>query len=146
MNTVFKYVPHVTRILLGLLFVVFGLNYFFKMMPTPPMEGAALELMKGFAGTGYFFPVVKVIEIAVGIALLTNRFVPLALVVLAPITVNIALINFILAPAGIPVTLVVLALHLFTMWAYRDYYRVVVSAKTPLEEGAPELQRARATA
>jgi uncharacterized membrane protein YphA (DoxX/SURF4 family) len=146
MNNLLKFAPHVTRILLGLLFLVFGLNYFFKVLPTPPMEGAALEFMKGLAGTGYFFPFVKVVEIAVGIALLSNRFVPLALVVLAPVTVNIALLNFILAPAGIPVTIVVLALHLFTMWSYRDYYRVVVSAKAPLEEGSPELARARATA
>lgn len=146
MNTFVKLAPHITRTLLGLLFLVFGLNYFVGLLPTPPMEGAALEFMKGLAGTGYFFPFVKIVEIAVGIALLSNRFVPLALVVLAPITVNIALLNFILAPAGIPVTIVVLALHLFSMWSYRDYYRVVVSAKTPLTEDAPELKRARAAA
>src|SRR5437868_5904386 len=83
-----RYLPVAARTLLGLVFFVFGLNGFLHFIPqngTPP-EGAA-----AFAGalfkTGYMFPLLKGVEVLAGLSLLGNRFVPLALALLAPIVV-----------------------------------------------------------
>ena len=121
MNRLNTFAPTGARLLLGLIFVVFGLNYFLNFLPVPPVEGAAATFMGGLAATGYFFPMMKSIEIAVGLALLANRYVALALVVLAPITVNIAAYH-ILYPAGLPLALLILALHLTVAWNRRAAY------------------------
>jgi len=121
MNRLNTLAPTGARLLLGLIFVVFGLNYFLSFLPVPPAEGAAATFMGGLAATGYFFPMMKSIEIAVGLALLANRYVALALVVLAPITVNIVAYNTI-DPAGLPLALLVLVLHLTVAWNRRGAY------------------------
>ena len=121
MNRLNTFAPTGARLLLGLIFVVFGLNYFLNFLPVPPVEGAAATFMGGLAATGYFFPMMKSIEIAVGLALLANRYVALALVVLAPITVNIAAYH-IIDPAGIPLALLVVVLHLTVAWNRRAAY------------------------
>src|SRR5437899_10985925 len=77
------------RIVLGLVFFVFGLNGFFHFMPQQPMPAAAGAFGGALAQAGYFFPLLKPTETLAGVALLSNRFVPLALTVLAPIVVNI---------------------------------------------------------
>src|SRR5690606_5513367 len=81
--------PTVARVLLGLPFVVFGLNGFLQFLPQPALEGDAATYMGGLAAAGYFFPLLKATEIVAGIALLSGRFVPLALTVLAPIVLQI---------------------------------------------------------
>src|SRR5690606_1196920 len=83
----------------------------------------------GLAATGYFFPLLKGTEVLVGLALLSGLFVPLALVVLAPITVHIVLYHTVIDPAGAPLALFVLAAHLFLAWAYRDAFRGVLLRK-----------------
>lgn len=128
MNKLLSFAPTGARVLLGLIFFVFGLNGFLGFIPLPPHEGAAAAFMGGLAATGYFFPMLKLTEIAVGLALLANRFVPLALVVLAPITVNIVAFHA-LAPAGIPLALVILALHLALAWHHRAAFRALLTAK-----------------
>lgn len=127
MNKLLSYAPTAARVLLGLIFVVFGLNGFLKFIPIPPPEGAAAEFMGGLAAAGYFFPLLKVTEIAVGLALLANRFVPLALVVLAPITINIVAFN-ILAPEGLPLALVIVALQVGLAWHHRSAFRPLLTA------------------
>jgi len=128
MNTLLSALPTLGRLLLGGIFFVFGLNGFLHFAPLPPVEGAAAQFMGGLAAAPYFFPLLKLTEIAVGAALLSNRFVPLALVVLAPITVNILGFH-VLAPAGLPLALVVLGLHAGLAWFYRAAYAPLLSPK-----------------
>ena len=118
----------IARVLMGSVFLIFGLNGFLNFIPLPPPEGAAADFMGGLAAAGYFFPLLKITEIAVGVALLTNRFVPLALVVLAPITVNILAFHS-LAPDGLPLGLVIVALQGGLAWHYRSAYRLLLTAK-----------------
>ena len=117
------------RILLGLVFFVFGLNFFLHFIPQPPMPEAAGAFAGAMFATGYLFVLLKVVEVASGLLLLSGRFVPLALALLAPIVVNIVLFHAFLAPAGIAVPLLVLALELFLAWSYRSAYRPMLAAR-----------------
>lgn len=129
MNTLLSYVPHAARLLLGLIFFVFGLNGFLGFIPHPPMPEAAGNFMAALMATGYFFPVLKATEVAVGLALLSNRFVPLALVVLAPISVQIFLFHAVLDPGGLVMAIVIVGLHAYLGWAYRENFRGVLAMK-----------------
>lgn len=117
-----------TRILLGLIFFVFGLNGFLHFIPQPPMAGNAAVLMGGFAAAGYMFPLIKGTEVLGGALLLSNRFVPLGLALLAPVVVNIVLFHSFLAPPN-PVTAVVLLGELFLAWSYRAAFAPMLRAK-----------------
>ena len=127
-----RHFPTVARVLLGLMFAVFGLNGFLDFIPpptTPPPEGAmafAMALMK----TGYMMPLIKGTELLVGVLLLLNRFVPLALVVLAPVLVNIVAFHAFLAPAGVGMLIVIVGLELHLAWSYRSAYRSLLTART----------------
>jgi len=119
----------VARVILGLIFVVFGLNGFLGFLPMPPLPEEAGKLMGAFAAAGYMFPMIKGLEVIVGILLLANLFVPLALILLAPITVNILLFHGVLAPAGMALPLVILVLHLFLAYAHKESYETVLKMK-----------------
>jgi uncharacterized membrane protein YphA (DoxX/SURF4 family) len=123
------------RVLLGLIFFVFGLNFFFHFLPQPPMPPSAGAFAGAMFATGYLFVVLKVVEVASGALLLVGRFVPLALALLAPIVVNIILFHAFLAPAGIVLPLVVLALEIFLAWSYRAAYRPMLGARVAPTEG-----------
>ncbi len=117
------------RVLLGLIFFVFGLNFFFHFIPQPPMPPAAGAFAGAMFATGYIFVLLKVVEVVCGALLLAGRFVPLALALLAPIVVNILFFHAFLAPAGIVLPLVVLALEIYLAWAYRGVYRPMLAAR-----------------
>ena len=117
------------RILLGLIFFVFGLNFFLHFLPQPPMPEAASAFAGAMFATGYLFVLVKVVEVVAGLLLLAGRFVALALALLAPIVVNIVFFHAFLAPAGIVIPLVVLALEVFLAWSYRAVYRPMLAAR-----------------
>jgi hypothetical protein len=123
-------ISSVVRVLLGLGFVVFATNYFIPFLPQPePPPPAAMPFLAGFAGSG-FLTFVKVIELGAGLLLLSNRFVPLALALLAPIVVGIMFVHVVLAPAGLPVAIVFLALEVITAWTYRGAFAPMLKAKT----------------
>lgn len=135
--------PAIVRTVLGLGFVIFGLNGFLNFLPaptTPPPESAM-----AFAGalfkTGYMFPLIKGTELAVGLLLVANRFVPLALVLLAPVLVNIIAFHAFLSPDGFAIPLVLVALELYLAWSYRDAYRPLLAAHSTSKRGRPGLVR-----
>jgi hypothetical protein len=130
MNTIARFAPSAARLLLGLVFFVFGLNGFLQFLPTPPAPERAMAFMGALAATGYMFPLIKSVEVIAGALLLSNRFVPLALAIVAPNVVNIVLFHAVLAPGGLPVALFVLALELFTAWSYRDAFAPMLRART----------------
>lgn len=116
------------RLLLGVIFFVFGLNGFLGFLPAPPLEGPAAGFIGALAASGYMFPFIKGTEVLVGLALLANRFVALALVVLAPISLNILLFHTFLAPAlGLP--LVIVAAQLFLAWFHRSTYAPLLRSR-----------------
>jgi uncharacterized membrane protein YphA (DoxX/SURF4 family) len=119
-----------SRLLFGLAFFVFGLNGFLQFMANPPMSQEAGALMGAFAQTGYFFPLIKIIEIIVGLMFLTNLFVPLAAVLITPILVGITTIHLFLNPAGLPMMIILHLIHGFIAYGYKDYYTKVLSLKS----------------
>jgi hypothetical protein len=114
---------------------VFGLNFFLHFIPQPPPSGPSGAFASAMFATGYLFVVVKVVETVSGALLIAGRFVPLVLAVLAPIVVNIILFHGFLAPAGIALPLVVLALELFLAWSYRSVYRPMLAARAAPDFG-----------
>ena len=125
--------PEVARVLLGLVFFVLGLNGFFHFLPQPPHEGVAATFIGGLAASGYFFPLLKGTEVLAGALLLSNRFVPLALVVLAPIVVNIFAFHAALDSKGLGMAIVLVALEIGLAWAHREAYAplLVASKRVP---------------
>jgi uncharacterized membrane protein YphA (DoxX/SURF4 family) len=130
MNAISRFAPSATRLLLGLVFFVFGLNGFLQFIPPPPAPDKAMAFLGALAATGYMFPLIKSVEVIGGALLLSNRFVPLALAIVAPNVVNIVLFHAVLAPGGLPVALFVLALELFTAWSYRDAFAPLLRTRT----------------
>jgi uncharacterized membrane protein YphA (DoxX/SURF4 family) len=117
----------VARILLGLVFLVFGLNGFFQFLPMPPLAEKPGAFMGALAATGYMFPLIKGTEVIAGSLLLAGRFVPLALVLLAPIVVNIVAFHVVFTPGESAMSLIIAALTIFLAWAYRASYRGVLN-------------------
>lgn len=102
------------RLLLGLLFTVFGLNGFLNFIPTPPMPDNVQAFMAGMMVAPYFMPLIKGCEVICGIMLLANVQVPLALLILAPICLQIFLFHAYLTPGienlVMPIIIIVLGL------------------------------------
>jgi putative oxidoreductase len=123
----------IARTLLGLIFLVFGLNFFLHFIPMPPPPpGKAGAFEGGLFGAGYFFPFMKVIEIVSGLFLIINRYTAFFLLLLFPITVNISLFHAFLAPSGLPLGGFMLVLHLFLGFAYGKYYSAIFTSKPAL--------------
>ena len=117
-----KTVVLIARILLGVIFVVFGLNGFLQFLPQPEMPPAAGAFFGGLAASGFMLPTLFATQV-VGGALLLLGMVPLALVMLAPVIVHIVEFHLFLAPGGLPLAIVVAALALFLAWTHRAAYR-----------------------
>ncbi len=115
-----KYVIVIVRVLLGLVFVVFGSNAFLKFMgPPPEMHGQAGAFMTALMSSGYMY-VIAVLQVLGGLCLLLGaRFVPLGLTLLGPVIVNIVLFHVFLEPSGMPTAIVISVLALFLLWIYR---------------------------
>jgi hypothetical protein len=108
-----------SRLALGLVFLVFGLNFFLHFIPQPPPPPAAAAFLGALFASGYVFPLVKTLEVLAGALLLARVAVPFALVLLAPIIVNIVAVHALFAPAGLPLALFVLAAELHQAWVNR---------------------------
>lgn len=128
-----RYLPTAARILMGLMFFVFGLNGFLHFIPEPktPMPEGAVAFAGALMKTGYMFPLVMGTQLIVGTLLLLNRFVPLALALIAPIIVGIVTFHVFLAPSGKGMAVVVLVLELYLAWAYRNAFRPMLAMRTP---------------
>ncbi|QDU65033.1 DoxX family membrane protein [Engelhardtia mirabilis] len=113
----------IARVLVGLVFVVFGANYFLGFLPLPEGTEASRAFGAALARTDYMWPLIKVTEIAAGLMVLTGIWVPLGLVLLAPIVVNIAFYNVLLDPAGMPMGIALVVLMLLLAMAYRESFR-----------------------
>lgn len=121
-------VPLIARLLLGLIFFASGLMGLFNLAPPPADLPVDMKtFMAGLAATKYFFPLLKTTETICGIFLLSGFFVPLALVVLAPIILNIFLTHLFLAPSGLPLAIVIGLLESYLAFFSGPYKKAVQS-------------------
>ena len=117
-----KILTIIARILLGLVFVLFGSNAFLHFLPMPPLpQGVTGEYLHAFFASGYVY-VIGAFQVIGGLLLLIGRFVPLGLTILAAIIVNIWAFHLLMAPEGLPPAVVVTVLELFLVWSYRDRF------------------------
>jgi uncharacterized membrane protein YphA (DoxX/SURF4 family) len=126
-----RYLPAIARILMGLAFLIFGLNGFLQFIPQPKdaMPEGAAAFAKALMQTGYMMQLVAGTQVLVGVLLLLNRFVPLALALIAPIIVGIITFHIFLAPSTIGPGIVVLVLELYLAWSYRHAFRPMLAMR-----------------
>jgi len=137
MKTVSRIAPIVLRSILGLVFAGAGITGLLQLSAPPPLAGAAGAFVGGLAAAGYFFPLLKSVELGAGLLLLSGRMVPLALTFLAPIVLNVAAFHFLLAPAGAPMAAFVLLLEIGLAWLHRDAFASLFR-RAPLATRAQE--------
>jgi hypothetical protein len=111
----------IARFLLGLIFLVFGLNGFFHFIPMPPPTGVAGQFM-GALFVSQYLVVVFALQLIGAVLLLINRYVPLALAILAPIIFNILLFHSLMAPSGLPLALVATTLWILVFLGVRSAF------------------------
>jgi putative oxidoreductase len=120
----------IARYLAGLIFLVMGLNGFLNFIHFPPPTGTAAQFM-GALYVSHYLWVIFAFQLVAGVLLLINRYVPLAVAILAPVLVNILVFHITMAPAGLP-----LAIFVAILWAV--IFVDVRSAFSPLFQ--PRLQ------
>jgi uncharacterized membrane protein YphA (DoxX/SURF4 family) len=109
----------IARYLLGLIFLVFGLNGFLHFIPMPPPKGLAAQF-GGAIFVSHYWVVIFGLQVIGGLLLLVNRFVPLALVLLGPVIVNIFFFHALMAPEGLPLAIVVVVLWVILAVRYKQ--------------------------
>ena len=119
----------IIRILFGALLVFGSVTYFFNLFPQPELTGNMKTFNDGLNASGYLMPFVKAIELVCGIAFILGRFVPLATIVIFPITLNILGVHVFLAPEGLPVAIFVLLANLFLAYRNKNHYGELLTIK-----------------
>ena len=125
-----KILTLIARLLLGLIFVVFGLNGFLNFINMGPMPSGLAGQFIGALALSHYFWVVAALQVAGGALLLVNRFVPLGLVLLGPVIVNIILYHVFLNPIGIALAIIVVILWLIVFYAHRQYFTGIFVPRT----------------
>lgn len=125
-----KILTTTSRILLGLIFLIFGLNGFCTFIPVPEFH----PFMEILVSSGYIY-IIKTIEVVGGLLLLSNRFVPLALALLIPDVVNITAYHILLDPRNWFIVPFLLILTGILAFSYREYFRSLFSFKTEVNAG-----------
>jgi hypothetical protein len=126
-----RFIPAIARILLGLPLCIFGLNGFFNFIPQPttPLPEGAMAFAAALANSGYMLQLIGLTQLIVGVLLLANRFVPLALALFAPFIVNSVAFHIFLERSGLVMSLIFLGLELYLAWAYRKAFAPMLSAR-----------------
>ena len=119
----------IVRTLMGLLFIFGSVVYFLNLFEPPPMEGAIKTFNEGLGASGYFFNLLKITELVCGILLVIGRFVPLALVILAPVIINILAVHVFLDRSGLPVAIFLVLAASFLAYYYRRAFAPLLTPK-----------------
>jgi putative oxidoreductase len=122
----------VSRLLLGLVMLVFGANVYLQFMPAGQLPPGPLADFTHALFTSHYIYAIGIFQVVPGILLLANRYVPLALAMLAPVIVNICFIHIFMAPSGLPLAAVVVILWLIV------FYRVRAAFSGIFQQNAPE--------
>ncbi len=123
-----KIIILIARILLGLVFVVFGLNGFLQFLPAQLPPGLAGQFLGALIASHYVV-VVSLLQVIGGALLLANRFVPLGLTLLGPVVVNILLFHLLMSPSGLPLAMVVVVLWLIVFYGVRTAFAGLFKAR-----------------
>lgn len=115
----------IARLLLGLVLLVFGLNGFFSFLPVPPMSQRGMDFIRALIDTGYMLPLWKGTEVVCGILILFNRFTSLALILVAPVILNIAAFHVFLDPTNVLISLVMVGLWFVLALSRLRNYRLL---------------------
>jgi putative oxidoreductase len=113
-----KIMVTIARILLGIIFLVFGLNGFLQFLPSPPLTGFVKDFIGAMFSAHYHYGVFAV-QLVGGILLLAGQYVPLALTLLGPVIFNILLFHFTMDPGGLPLALFTTLLWVIVFWWHR---------------------------
>lgn len=124
-----KIAVHIVRILIGLLYLFASVAYFFNLVTPPEMTGDAKAFAEGINAARYLMPLVKTIELVCAAAFLSGRYVALAAVLIAPVTINIFLYHVFVDRQGLPIAAFLLLGNLFLGYAYRDRYGSLFEAR-----------------
>lgn len=114
------------RLILGLTLLTFGLNGFINFYPLPDTTTEAREFLGSLWKSGYLMHLEKLMEITVGVLLLVNRFVPLALITFLPVAINIALVDTLLQPQYWYYGCTILILNILLIIRYRNSYKSIL--------------------
>ena len=128
-----RYLPAVGRVAIGLPYFITGLNGLLNFLPQPttPMGAGATAFLGGLASSGYMLPLIATTQLIVGALLLSGRFVPLALALIAPFTVNSIAFHVFLEPTGLPFASIFLVIELCLVRAYWAAFRPMLVARVP---------------
>ena len=118
----------IARVLLGFIFVVFGLNIFLHFIPTPPPPPSLVGDFSKALLMSHYLQVVGALQVIGGALLLIGRFVPLGLLLIGPVIVNIDLVHILMDPSGLPMAAFVSILAIFLLWRYRDAFAGLLRA------------------
>jgi len=128
-----KIVYLIARILLGLVFLVFGLNGFLHFLPNPPLPtGPAGQFVVALSESHYMI-VVFVVQLIGAIGLLLNQYVPLALTLLGPVVVNIILFHAFMAPSGLPMAMITAILWVVAAHQVRSSFAGLLQQRVPTD-------------
>jgi putative oxidoreductase len=112
----------IARYLLGLIFLVFGMNHYLNFIPTGPMPAGVAGQYFGLLITTHYLYAVAFFEVAPAILLLINRYVPLGLVILGPVIVNILLTGVLISAMALPMAIALVILWLLAAWPVRSVF------------------------
>ena len=119
-------IPLITRILLGFIFFASGVVGLFNLVPIPPNLPERMQTFNaGLMASSYFIPLLKCTEIFCGSLLLSGFFVPLALVILAPVVINILCVHIFLERSGLPLAIVLFLLMTYLSFFAKPYSLVI---------------------
>src|SRR6266852_2037104 len=125
-----KIVVLIARLLLGLIFVVFGLNGFLNFLSMGPMPTGLAGQFIGALFQSHFYYVIAAVQIVCGVLLLVNRFVPLALLLLGAVIANIFFYHVFMNPSGLPLAIVVIILWAIVFYRHRQYFAGIFVQRT----------------
>jgi putative oxidoreductase len=128
-----KITAAIARFLLGLIFLVFGLNGFLHFIPAPPPPSGTAGQFVGALFVSNYLVVVFLLQIIPAILLLINRYVPLALTLLAPIIVNILLFHILMAPSGLLLAIIVTVLWILVFLSVRSAFAGLLHERVPTQ-------------
>lgn len=112
----------IVRVVMALIYLVYGLNFFIHFFPGSLPVGRAGDFEGGLIHSGYFFEYMKAMQIAAGILLFANRYVAFVLVIMFPISLNIFLFHAFLLSKGLVVAIILVLANSILLYAYRKYY------------------------
>ena len=115
----------VIRVLIGLFLLFASVSYFLHLTPEPVTTGDFKAFQLGLVASTYLMPLAKTVELLCGLSYLTGKYVTLANIVVLPVTLNILLINYFLAPATLPIAIVLFLANIFLIYRYWDNYKTV---------------------